>query len=306
MIASFTYTALPARVLFGAGRVAEVAEAVRSLGCARALVLSTPEQRGIAELVSSLLGELSAGLFPGAAMHTPVEVTEAALRPFAELRADCVVSVGGGSTTGLGKAIALRTDAAGRRADDLCRLRDDDDPRRDERRREEDAAHAEGAAGARDLRRRADAHAAAAALRHERHERHRACGRGALREGRQSDHLADGGGGDRARSPQACPRSSSSPADRDARSEALYGAWLCGTCLGVPRWRCTTSSATCSAARFDLPHAETHAIVLPHAAAYNAPAAPEAMRRVARALGADEAARGALRSRRRSSECPSR
>ncbi len=43
---------------------------------------------------------------------------------------------------------------------------------------------------------------------------------------------------------------------------------------------------------FDLPHAETHAIVLPHATAYNAPAAPDAMRTIARALGADDAAQG--------------
>jgi maleylacetate reductase len=43
---------------------------------------------------------------------------------------------------------------------------------------------------------------------------------------------------------------------------------------------------------FDLPHAETHAIMLPHATAYNAVAAPEAMLRIARALGASDAASG--------------
>jgi ABC-type branched-subunit amino acid transport system permease subunit len=43
---------------------------------------------------------------------------------------------------------------------------------------------------------------------------------------------------------------------------------------------------------FDLPHAQTHAIVLPHATAYNAAAAPEAMMRIARALGAPNTAFG--------------
>ena len=54
---------------------------------------------------------------------------------------------------------------------------------------------------------------------------------------------------------------------------------------GQSAWRCTKSSATCSGGTFDLPHAETHTVVLPHATAYNAGAAPEAMTRVARALG---------------------
>jgi alcohol dehydrogenase class IV len=43
---------------------------------------------------------------------------------------------------------------------------------------------------------------------------------------------------------------------------------------------------------FDLPHAETHTVVLPHAAAYNAPAAPDAMKRLARALGVPDPVRG--------------
>ena len=67
----------------------------------------------------------------------------------------------------------------------------------------------------------------------------------------------------------------------------------CAASASAPSaWRCITSSATRSAARFDLPHAETHTIVLPHALAYNAPAVPEAMARIARAIGAADAAQG--------------
>jgi alcohol dehydrogenase class IV len=43
---------------------------------------------------------------------------------------------------------------------------------------------------------------------------------------------------------------------------------------------------------FGLPHAETHTVVLPHAVAFNAQAAPEAMTRAARALGVTDAAQG--------------
>lgn len=82
------------------------------------------------------------------------------------------------------------------------------------------------------------------------------------------------------------------PDDLEARSDALYGAWLCGTCLGsvgmaLHHKICHTLGGT-----FNLPHAETHAIVLPHVLAFNAPTVPEAMQRMARAFGAVDAIQG--------------
>ena len=65
---------------------------------------------GRREAIAALLGETAAGLFTGAVMHTPVDVSERATALAREIGADVVVSIGGGSTTGLGKAIALRTD----------------------------------------------------------------------------------------------------------------------------------------------------------------------------------------------------
>jgi len=81
------------------------------------------------------------------------------------------------------------------------------------------------------------------------------------------------------------------PRDREARAAALYGAWLCGACLGsvtmsLHHKLCHTLGGT-----LNLPHAETHTIVLPHVLAYNRDAAPAAMQRIARALHADDAAR---------------
>jgi alcohol dehydrogenase class IV len=70
-------------------------------------VLSTPEQAESARRVSGLLGECAAGVFARAAMHVPVETARAAREEARRLGADCAVAIGGGSTTGLGKAIAL-------------------------------------------------------------------------------------------------------------------------------------------------------------------------------------------------------
>jgi alcohol dehydrogenase class IV len=91
---------------------------------------------------------------------------------------------------------------------------------------------------------------------------------------------------------RALPRIVRDPADREARSDALFGAWACGTCLGAVGMALHHKLCHVLGGSFDLPHAETHTVILPHAAAYNAAAAPEAMARVARALGADDAAQG--------------
>ena len=110
MTRQFTYSGSPVHIVFGNGASSEVGAWVERLGCRRALVLSTPHQAADGDALAKTLGTLAAGTFSGAAMHTPVEVTEAALAKAHEVNADCVVALGGGSTTGLGKAIAYRTD----------------------------------------------------------------------------------------------------------------------------------------------------------------------------------------------------
>ena len=106
----FVHEPLPGRIVFGAGSVAGLAEEAERLGCRRLLVLTTAGQDGQGRRMLDLLGPLGAGLFAGARMHTPIEVTEAALAVAEAHEADGLVAFGGGSTTGLGKAIALRTD----------------------------------------------------------------------------------------------------------------------------------------------------------------------------------------------------
>src|SRR4051794_29552615 len=110
VIGPFVHDPLPTRVIFGAGTLARLGPEVERVGARRALVLSTPGRaEAQASRIAASLGERSAGVFAGAVMHTPVGVTDEALRAVKE-RGDAVVAAGGGSTTGLGKAIALRTD----------------------------------------------------------------------------------------------------------------------------------------------------------------------------------------------------
>ena len=82
------------------------------------------------------------------------------------------------------------------------------------------------------------------------------------------------------------------PANLEARSNALYGAWLGGVSLGAVGMALHHKLCHTLGGSFNLPHAETHTVVLPHATAYTAPAAPEAMSRIARALGASSASQG--------------
>ena len=79
------------------------------LGAKRALVVSTPAELRFAEDAAARLGDMAAGLFPEAVMHTPIETVRAARQRAQQRGADCYVAIGGGSTVGTAKAIALET-----------------------------------------------------------------------------------------------------------------------------------------------------------------------------------------------------
>ncbi len=104
---AFIYDILPSRVVFGVGCLEKLPEEIERLGATRALVLSTPEQRKEGQLMVDRLGARAVGLFDQAVMHVPIEIAEQAREQAKALGADCCVAVGGGSTTGLAKAIAL-------------------------------------------------------------------------------------------------------------------------------------------------------------------------------------------------------
>lgn len=99
----------PSRVLLGAGARHAVPEELTRLGADRVLVVATRSAGTTADELVAALGQRAAARFDGAVVHTPVEVTEQALSAVADAEADAVVTIGGGSAVGLGKALVART-----------------------------------------------------------------------------------------------------------------------------------------------------------------------------------------------------
>lgn len=289
MIAPFVYTANPGRVVFGSGTIGQLPEEADRLELKRLLVLSTPQQEHAAQALADRLGDRAAGLFAGAVMHTPVEVTERAMEAARASGADGVVAIGGGSTIGLGKAIALRTDlpqivipttyAGSEMTPILGETRDGTKTTQSSARILPEVviydvdltlslpSALSGTSGI-----NAIAHAVEALY---------------AREGNPIVSLMAVEG--ISALSMALPRLAVDSSDREARTDALYGAWLCGTCLGAVGMALHHKLCHVLGGTFDLPHAETHTIVLPHALAYNASAVPEAMARLKPVLGTDPA-----------------
>lgn len=106
---AFEYNANPSRVIFGSGTLQKLPDEITRLNLKAPLVLSTPQQVSQAETVKTVLNGQVAGIYSEATMHTPTQVTDKALEYAKAQNADSVVSIGGGSTIGLGKAISIRT-----------------------------------------------------------------------------------------------------------------------------------------------------------------------------------------------------
>lgn len=287
MVHPFVFDGLPGRVVFGHGTLSQLPAEVERLGLERVLVLSTPAQAGEAAAVANRLGARAVGTCALAAMHTPVEVTEQAMAIVAARAVDGLVAVGGGSTIGLGKAIALRTDlpqivvpttyAGSEMTPILGETKAGvKTTQRSPRVRPEIVIYdveltltlPVGLSGTSGV--NAIAHAVEALYAQDRNpiiELMAQAGIAALARG--------------------LPRIVDDSRSLEARSDALYGAWLCGSCLGGVGMSLHHKLCHTLGGAFGLPHAETHTVVLPHVVAYNAATAPDAMRRIASALGGD-------------------
>ncbi len=283
-VRDFVFGGITTRVIFGRGTLANARAEVERLGHAKALVLSTPQQQAQARALCLQLSDICAGVFAGAAMHTPVDVTEAAVAAYKDSGASAVVSLGGGSTTGLAKAIAMHTGAdqvvipttyAGSEMTDILgeTKAGEKTTRRDPAIRPETViydvdltlslparmtvtsalnaiAHAVEALYAPDANPVIDLMCASALF--------------AFRD--------------------ALPVLVEKTGDVDARSRMLYGAWLCSTALGQVSMAlhhkiCHTLGA------FGLDHADTHAVMIPHTAGFNGEAVPQLLAPVSSAFG---------------------
>lgn len=281
------------RVVFGAGTLGQLRQEVDRLGGTRVLIVCTAAERPLAERISTQLGGIAAGIFADALMHHPVETVAAARDRARQLHADCCVTVGGGTTTGTGKLITLETGIpliavpttyAGSEMTPIYGITEGTVKRtgRDRTVLPRSVIYdplltvslppeVSGPSGI-----NAIAHSVEALYALDRNPITSLMAVESIRS------LA-----------RALPIVVRQPENLDARSDALYGAWLAGivlgsTAMGLHHKLCHTLGGT-----FNLPHAAVHTVILPHAIAYNRDDAPEAMRLAAEALGDTDAARGA-------------
>ncbi len=286
---SFAYQPLPMRVRFEFGALARIGDELQALGLQRAIVLCTPDQSALADRVMTLLGPRAAGIYDQAQQHVPIETARQAQALARSLGADCAVAVGGGSTIGLGKAIALDaglpvvaipTTYAGSEMTSIYGITE---------------------SGLKKTGR--DARVLPRSVLYDPEltlslpvELSVTSGLNAIAHAAEGLYASDG-------SPivslmaqegiaalgRALPHIHRDPQDRQARYDALYGAWLCGAVLGNVSMALHHKLCHTLGGSFNLPHAQTHTVVLPHALAYNEAAAPEAMRSIASALNAPRA-----------------
>ncbi|MDB5855804.1 MAG: maleylacetate reductase [Herminiimonas sp.] len=280
------------RIVFGIDSLQHLPREMALLDATRALVLCTSSRRENGERIAALIGDRCVGIFDEAEMHVPVVIAKKAVAKAAELAADCVIAIGGGSTIGLAKAIALEsslpviaipTTYSGSEMTPIFGMTESGckTTGKDVRVLPRTVLYDPSLTLA--LRAGVSVTSGINAMAHACEGLYAADANPITSmwavEGLRA--LTDG-----------LPRVVRNTADIDARSECLYGAWLCGAVLGnasvgLHHKLCHTLGGTCN-----LPHAETHTVVLPHALAYNAAFAPEALRQIADALGVTDAPQG--------------
>ena len=289
-MSSFVYTGLAARVIFGRGTISTLPDEIRRLGLSQVLIVTTPFQAQAGMALQDQLGEVGSALFTDATMHTPVNVTEQALEVFHNSGAEGIIAIGGGSTIGLSKALALRTGApqivipttyAGSEMTSI--LGETFDGKKATQKTLKvlpevviyDVDHTMTlpvkltiTSGINAL-----AHAVEALY---------------AEEANPVLALLAEEGIERLTS--AMPKILNNPNDLNARSDALHGAWLCAMCLGSGGVALHHKLCHVLGGTFDLPHAETHTIVLPHVIAYNSPSIPATIEVLKRAMRTDDPA----------------
>lgn len=283
MVGPFVYTALPTRVVFGRGKISEAAAEARRLGIKRPLVITTRQQ---ADSVAALIKETGGVGFAGAAMHTPAAVTEEALAMVRAEGCDGTLALGGGSSTGLGKAIAWRTDlpqlviptsyAGSEMTNILGETADGAKVTRRDARIQPEAVIYDS-----DLLGTLPPQFAATS------------GMNAIAHAVEGLYAVDGNPVVSLMAEEGIRALAEAlPMGKAGHDQALYGAWLCGTVLGSVAMALHHKLCHVLGGTFNLPHAETHTVMLPHATAYNAEGSADAMARIARALGSRTAAGG--------------
>ena len=269
----FSYEALPGRVVFNIGAARrQLAGEVDRLDISHLLLISTAAEAELAQELAAPLGDRVCAHFTGVRPHVPNEVAEEARSVAQESGAQALLSVGGGSTTGTAKAVALSnglpivavpTTYAGSEMTPVWGLTElgekvtGTDTRVLPRTVVYDPALTfslpVGLSTASGLN----------ALAH--------CVEAFWAPGRNPITSLLAGEGIRAVT-QGLPAVVIDGLDPEARSQLLYGAYLSGASFAVAGSGLHHKICHVLGGTFDLPHAETHAVVLPYVLAFNEPA----------------------------------
>lgn len=287
----FEYNANPGRVIFGPGSINKLPDEINRLGLRAPLLLTTPQQEEQGSDLAKILQDASitpAGTYNNATMHTPSHITEEAMTFIETKSADCVVSIGGGSTIGLGKAISVRTGLphicipttyAGSEMTPI--LGETQDGKKTTR---SDSKILPGTV-IYDVNLTMTLPAALSATSGVNAIAHAVEALYSTKKNPIISMLALEGTKALA---ESLPTIVEDPQNQAAREKAQYGAWLCGVCLGSSSMALHHKLCHTLGGSFNLPHAETHTIVLPHALSYNAPDIPDAMAKLASVLPGSE------------------
>lgn len=294
----FTHESLPQRVRFATGEAAAaVAAEVKTLGAQRVMVIAGERE---AEIAARVTADVPVVLHHDeVVMHVPVAVAERARERAAEAGADALVCVGGGSTTGLAKAVALTTGLpivavpttyAGSEATDVWGLTSDGTKRTGVDRRVLPRSVVYDATLLTSLPGEMSVASGLNALAH--------CVDSMW--GPRVDPIDQVNAAEGIRGLAAgLPLVADDSASVDGVEQTLYGAYLAAVAFASAGSGMHHKICHVLGGMFDLPHAQTHAVVLPHVLAFNAPSAPEAETRMAAAFGAASAVEGLARLRTR-------
>ncbi|PTB61895.1 Dehydroquinate synthase-like protein [Trichoderma citrinoviride] len=277
-MASFEYNENTQRVLFGQDSLAKLPSELAKLGCSKPLILTTPTKTSYVDDIASLLDGRIAGSFTRVTMHTPTDVTEDALKHCKSVNADCLVSIGGGSAVGLGKALFVRTGLphitvpttyAGSEMTPIVGQTENRVKTTHVDRKAIPAVVIYDVNLTLTLPAKISATSGLNAMAHAVEALYAQDGNpiASMFAVKGIQTLAT-----------SLPRIMQNPQDVDARSDALLGAWFCGKCLAGVGVSLHHKLCHVLGGTFNLPHAETHAIILPHAVAYLAPSIPETMK----------------------------
>lgn len=278
------YNATPSRIIFGSGAVARVAGAVEAYGAKRVVVVSTPGRQGLAQRVVALLGERCCGIIPEAVSQVPIELARRGRKLAAAMQADCIVSVGGGASIGLGKGIALEyakpivaipTTYAGSEMTGFCGITIDGVKRMHTSLNMLASTVIYDPEFSVDLPLDVSMASAMNALAH--------CIDVVYVDTASPIILAAAHEG-AAVLMDAMARVAANPSDLAARTDLLYGAYLGGAAL-TGGFAYQHGVAHTLGGSFGIAHGLSHALVLPHVASYNMRHAPRELKRLARAMG---------------------